>query len=42
MRTGAGVLQGIADNIQKRYGMVVAIFLAGPIPEDNGQIGVQK
>lgn len=35
-------LQDIADCLRDHYGMVVSIFLAGPIPESGGNIGVQS
>lgn len=42
MKSGGIVLQGLADRLYKRYGMVVAILLAGPIAEDDGEIGLHR
>lgn len=35
-------VQVLADKLRRRYGMNVTIILAGPHPEDNGEIGVQR
>ena len=42
LKSAGPVLHSIAQALSQRYGMVVSILMAGPIGEDNGEIGVRR
>ena len=42
LQSCGSLLKEIAEGLYRRYGMIAAVFLAGPLPEADGEISVRR